>query len=46
MRSIMDYAGSAQRLTASMVSAPLNASDRIIALRCSTPYGINGFGTF
>ncbi len=36
----------AQRLTASMVSAPCSSSLSVRVCKCSTPYGINGFGTF
>jgi len=36
----------AQRLTASMVSARRGATSIVAITRCSTPYGINGFGTF
>ena len=36
---------SAQRLTASMVSAPTRGGRCLCSTSCSTPYGINGFGT-
>ena len=40
---LIDYR--AQRLTASMVSAPLSEVTSNPGNSCSTPYGINGFGT-
>ena len=39
------YCQSAQRLTASMVSAPATRRCNGKIGLCSTPYGINGFGT-